>query len=441
MIAAALLSLTLRSGDEALEIGAEDLSVLGCTFRMSRRDAECIPGRAWTLHGVYRGLREIRRAQAAVDIWQEDETPYLIRFRAEWTDSPAFSGMIRQLMTDLAAYTGLKNAGNDAAMAAALTGYPAQLERDFPGNFRSWRHGLLSGAVPDAGWRDALHAVPSLAVGVTAPGAAERLLTMSAGTYWQDLLNRAGLGAHPLSERLPDCVALGHLTCSTLLPDPDRYSALLAHCRSQGMSTMLLLPPMPEDRLAQYRDLLTVAAGEHGPEQVIVGDVGPAMLAAEAGLTGLVFSPGPLLARRRKDPRLPWYLGDSSLLTETDGDSAAFRTFLTDSGVNGPTARECCGYPIAAGPGDTVRLPFYITAVSARCTLAGVCHTGRRDGLPEGADCGTVCREHCFLYGSGWPLVGRGNALYGTDLRSLTDSRYLTDILARGAARLLVELL
>ena len=125
---------------------------------------------------------------------------------------------------------------------------------------------------------------------------------------------------------------------------------------------------------------------------------------------------GPLLNKRKKDPRLAWKTGSLESLAENSLNADFYREFLAEELGIRRYEWEACGYPMKLPPGNhSLHLPFYQTNTSQFCPLAaGVLRKDRgKQKLPE--NCPHFCESYTYLYPEHLAMAGRYNSLFALD--------------------------
>ena len=86
---------------------------------------------------------------------------------------------------------------------------------------------------------------------------------------------------------------------------------------------------------------------------------------------------GPLLNKRKKDPRLAWKTGSLESLAENSLNADFYREFLAEELGIRRYEWEACGYPMKLPPGNhSLHLPFYQTNTSQFCPDFAGCAFG-----------------------------------------------------------------
>lgn len=444
MLSGALFNVKAFFSDESfMTVSVEDCSVTGFTFRLAIDDArrffaglcrmEC------TVHTLHEHL-----CFPVMDpvLIQEEQHDYFCRVRVI-SEAPDFMERMRSLINEVRHYVHLKNYESDAVLSQHYTGYPPEGETDFAPDFVTARKEALSGLKADESWGMGIRKIPEIAITVCTPKATDDFLRETPESFLRLVMTEAGLSRHPIASLSPNVIYLGNPWCIHLFPEKPEMVELLEKCRSNRIWPVVVFPPMTEENTERFFGILKVLdkrlPGDTQPE-VVVGDIGLPLMIRERFQNRFLLTAGPLLVRRRKDPRMYWWSGDTKLLKRTSANSPFFREWLAEAGISS-VSWESCGYPIETEPGDVLHLPFYQIATATACTLNAVVHSGRRGYQPAGEVCARECVERCFLYGRSTGIYNRGNSLFGVDTRILTDSVYLSGMLTPGTRRVVIDLL
>lgn len=442
MISFALFSVLAEGvGFPAHELTAVDLNYEGFTFRLSpEENHELFPsGQALftRLHCTVRGL--VHASVFDMDSFSvtlEEQTPYFSLYRVT-TDVPDIQRHLRELMKDLSDYTLRKNNLDDPAFSACYTEYPAAHETEYDTDFFNWRRHLFSSLIADDAWEAAASGIDHWTLSLSAPETCRLFAEHGLAEAWCCLLHRAGLEKHPLMRIRPDSVCIGSSWCPELFPKPGQLSLLLNRCKADSVTPFICFPPLQEHYLQNFATLLPLL-----PEgtEIIVNDCGTPAMIHTAAPGRFRMTAGPLLIRRRKDPRIQWWTGDVHSLYTVSADSPTFSRWLDSIGISGMCC-ESCGYPIHTRGFSNMFFPFYQLSTATRCLMPSVVRTGKRNYLPEGITCSRECGHRCILYGNALNTVGRFNSLFAADTGILTDSAYLKKLLSGSLSRMILELL
>lgn len=441
MISFALFGATLIfPGGSPREISVCDLSADGFTFRLAKDDdfSGETPSEVRCHTNGFREHGDFTVYRFTVEPIGADR--YSRTFRLI-SDDPAFIGHMKNLMKDFTEYSLLKNENPDAELTLRYTGCP--LPADPPPDFAAWRYNILSSLQPDDGqWLSAVSQVKELVWHPSGIRLLRRIAETKVSAAWQEALAEAGLGQHPLCRLVPRAVCLGSSFCPDLFPDLSLLKELLRVCGEERVNVLFAFPPIPENRLSWFEDMIRALdqlfPGE--PIEILLNDPGACSVARRLIPDRIRLLAGPLMVRRRKDPRIAWWRGDPKNLDQTSANSPACRQWLASFGIR-QVLWEACGYPIRTMKDDLLQLPFYQVSTGTFCPLRAAVLTGKR-GKQAGHDaCHHECEDFSFLYGEEIGLTGRFNSLFGADTRSLEDGAYLSSLLRPGITRLVIDLL
>lgn len=234
-------------------------------------------------------------------------------------------------------------------------------------------------------------------------------LKMDPKAYLQKRFTQAGMSGHPLTRIMPTYIYVGDSYCPLLFPRPDSYQSLIAHCKQYQQKLVFQLAPVSESLLQeickQLQCLNQQLLAESYPCEIEVGDIG--MLQYCKNLNGFArVSKGPLLCKKRKDPRFKYQKTD---MQYWEADSFA------DSEIpEGKTILQNLDESE-----DAVYLPYYQTNTGTFCTLQALRKNGDRSRQTRILHCSGICEKHSILYPSHLDMVGIGNSLYGFNKESL----------------------
>lgn len=444
MISFALFSVQLLlPGGKTFELTARDLSVDGFTFRLTPEDAEeFIPENRPAFSGLlltHRGLKtekSLTLTDFTVTPEESDSSPYALTFRL-YTEDPQTRCLLKGLMSDLLTYEEQKNNGTDRELSRFYTGYDPEAEPFSAPDFTVYRRELCAGLRPTPDWKAAADTVPHTAWILSSPSIQWEYLGTEPDMFFSAVLQRCGLDAHPMAQRIPDTLIIGNAFCPSLFPDGKQLFSLVERCRKDGLTPVISVPPLPEHRMdPTVKSLTRLPAGL----TVSVNDAGLARRLRTICPDRFRLTAGPLLIRRRKDPRIPYWTGKDTDLRETSADSPSFRSWLADLGIR-ESWREACGYPVSTDGVSGLILPFYQCATATRCILEPLLTVGRRDYPSENTVCGRECEHSCLLYSGTAAPVGRFNSLFGFNRKIMENADLLRETLSPDVQCLILDLL
>ena len=356
------------------------------------------------------------------------------------TDDPEFRHYACKLSREYLRYISLKLEDDNDALSAALTGWTAPDEKDYPASLSAQRHNWFSSLQPDENWLLTARQIPEVALCLDSHRLWSRFLEYSPQdfytAYWADFC----LTAHPLSQLTPTHIYIGNQFCPEQFPDADTLLKLIRKAIALHLKPVVVFAPVPEHRLnsvLQILDLLKVAFPGMLPE-LIVNDYGLLSLLNIDRYLDYSVTAGILLCRHLKDPRNQWSFfhtsGTDSISSPLSGLSLFHR------GVSS-ISLEANGNPL---PQDQtavyLHLPFYQTNTATFCTLASFCGSGQRGLRSEHTVCPAYCETYGFLYPDPLRMTGAFNSLFGLNIQILSDSHCLRQLIVPTLKRLVISL-
>jgi len=441
MIPFASLSGVMIAGDGTRRsFSIRDLSVLGFTF-----SGGLLPGLTGVEICFHRPGGDrlcVLPADRLIFSPEDGEEDVL---RAE-TEDASFASLIREYMRESGEYTSLRQAGDPAAMAAALTGYSAYRETRFAASRREWLRQRMTALRPDAQWAAVWQTVPRVTLALRAPGDHARFLAAPFDRFCREYFDARCLAEHPVSRRVPDGILLGSEVCPRLVPDEDALAALYRRAREQRLAPMLALPPCEEHTLSPLLNAADAWIRLHDGEtaELAVNDWGLAAALHRAHGSRISLTLGSLLMKQRRDVRLPLlrgFGGRGSLQSQSSMYRGDFREWMRDALGIDCLCVDAPGYPVDLPDGDyALRLPFYAMNTAAHCTLRSVLQYGDRSH-PVQTPCAFECEHAQLIYPDSVDMIGIGNALFGVDLRIMESGDALRGMIGPGCRRAVIDLL
>lgn len=381
------------------------------------------------------------------------------------TENPQFKQLSSHLTREYLRYIELKSEQDDAHVSQALTGYPAELEDQYPESFnaqkRRWFAGLNhSETLPET--EPASFPVPpsfpevtllpalascELALSIDRPEIYRRYLETPLPEFTADFWNRNHLSAHPLARKEVGCLYFGNQFCHLLFPNPLTLLGLLNKAVREHVRPVVVFSYVQEHRLAQCESLLGRLASwcaiQNRRLELVVNDWGMLSILRKNKNSCFDITLGVLLTKRRKDVRLPYRRGFSEQdFIETPIQAPFYREFLSSHFHVSRISYESCGYPVLIAPGNaSLHFPFYQMNTSQFCPLCAACESEDRGSQHAVSQCPQYCRVRAFLYPEFLHMVGRYNSLFGYDEKALSDPGRLCSFLAQGGGRIVAELL
>ena len=361
-----------------------------------------------------------------IDVRVDGELGIPVYVYSVFVDQEEYRECARKLILRYDRFVRLKLECEDGELAEALTGYPAEEDEKFAGDFEeqkeAWfgeENGLncIAAGVPEDEEKEENKI--ELAVELDRPELYERYLSMKVcdfmDWYWKE--NRAG----KMGDRMPvlDRIYVGNAFCHLLFPEKELLLKMLEKAENEGLAVTItssylrefMLEPVEKllDELVEWckirKTSLEVAANDWGILELL-----------RDRKEFLVPCMGTLLNKRKKDPRMGYKQGDTELFRENSLNAEFYRTYLRDAFGIQRYEWESCGYQQEfPGGKNSIHVPFYQTNTSQYCTLYAVCKNGERgkQELPE--MCPGYCRDKVFLYPKHLKMVGRYNSLFALD--------------------------
>lgn len=440
MIPFSILAGQLHTNDgQALEIRVLDLSPESFTFRL--------PLGYLKAHG---GLKEVELSfyswekQEYEEVELTDLTFELEEEKEYWevcrvdTKDEKFIRLSRNLSREYLHYIDLKCSCDDAEIAEALTGIPADGEKEFCRDYKEqlalWTGRVMqkirAGKANEIAGPDAEDSKEGqtgksgntdetciqnngaffcrdrkLYLALENPTTWNLFLKHSFKEFVKEYYQAFGLENHPLANMTYTGIYLGNPYCQNLKPTRDTVLKILDKAKKEGIETVFVLPPLSTDRWKETLNLCKEILEKAPGMEISCNDLGTEEFLRAKGLhTGR----GVLLCKAFRDPRKK-YCKD---LKDPSGSSNLMQTY------------------------HAVFLPFYQTNTGTFCPLHALAAGSNRGRQKRVEDCQMECLKHQILYPKDLDLVGRYNSLFGFLAESLTGELKLP----AGKERLVINL-
>lgn len=335
---------------------------------------------------------------------------------------------VRRLAGEYNRYIRLKLEGDDGELAKSLTGYPAELDemhcRSLEEQKKRWffrESEKASGNPQNTMGTEELRLLDSaeFALELNCTSLYEEYLRQPLqdflASYWQ----KNYLTHSYFAGRTPDRFYIGNQFCHNLFPTEEQLFSIMDKMYSEGSEITLVFSYIREFMLLSVGKLLEKVDNWcciHGVNvEIVVNDWAMAeMLCGKTSRLRPVL--GTLLNKRKKDPRMKYKSGDTSLFQQNSLNAGFYRDFLAEEFHIHRYEWESCGYPQELPPGkNSLHLPFYQTNTSQYCPLYALCTTGDR-GIQQLAEhCPKFCEKYALLYPEHLHMAGRYNSLFGVD--------------------------
>ena len=363
------------------------------------------------------------------------------------TDNPRFRESAAHLAAEYLRYVELKSEQDDARVSQTLTGYPADLEDRYPESFDAQKRAWFTEASQTSDFLLPEVSSCELALSLDRPSVCERYLTLPLSDFIADFWSRNYLTAHPLAGKEVNCLYFGNQFCHLLFPELPALIRLLDKALRENVTPVVVFSYVQEHRLEACGSLLEALAvwclENDRPLELVVNDWGMLSMIRDRGYSCFRLTLGVLLAKRRKDVRLPYKRGFSPEdYNETSLQAPFYQEYLREHFHIDRISYESCGYSPRIAPGSaSLHIPFYQMNTSQFCTLYAACQNGGRGNQCAVFQCPEYCRDRAFLYPEFLHMVGRYNSLFGYDKDVLTDPERIRSFIAQGGRRIVAEFL
>lgn len=401
-------------------------------------------------------------------------------------DRTDYQQAVRRLIGSYGRYVRLKLEGDDAALAEALVGYPAELDEEYCGSWEEQK----------SVWRKEWEYKPSscgavkreieVAVELDRPERYQTFLEQEPQAFFRCYCQENGLTGHWLSSQRLERIYIGNVFCPLLSPEEDCLFELMEKAYRNGLGITLTTSWIRDERLAEVERLLDkVENWCQEREQAIEIQVNDWALAdmLRERRTWLKPSLGILLHKRRKDPRMRYLKGkmepnweksleQQSFCKEKQAGETEMQSGSAKINICGPDCldgeyadfyqeylRETLGIERLEeeaspnlfmnhtaviqrdGMKHSLHLPYYQTNTSSYCPLYAQIVRGARGRQALVRDCPQFCSQYTFLYPNHLKMVGRYNSLFGMDDRILRARDTLDEYVAAGVDRIVLNFL
>lgn len=315
----------------------------------------------------------------------------------------ACAAAIRRMMNAYARCLETKSTLGASAYAAMLSAYPEDQDAVFAESLQAQRRAWFSAmpALPEPG------SDISLAVELNTPELWNAYLSLPLPDFMQAYARLQELPQSLLPRRLPDRLYLGNSFCRFLFPDDQALASIADKARREGVALTIVTADMPIGGEAAADACIAFCRSSNA--ELMVNDWG--MLQRAAGKCSSLL--GPLLNRRRKDPRFAYKPGlDADLPGRNSLSSTAWIEYLRDMGVTG-YAWDACSLPESLPDGtNCLHLPFYQTNTSHWCPLQALALYGDRSRQTPSGSCARWCEENTLLHPMHLNMIGRWNSIF-----------------------------
>lgn len=360
----------------------------------------------------------------------------LVRTESMWggvrslfaVEDAEYSRLVLALCRDYARYVRLS--GEDDL--PTLVSYPQEEDGLFPSSLAQGEEEALRGL------SFSVDAPFELAMSLDRPSLYKRFLQEEGQALFRSLLSEHALSGHALFNRPVQRVYLGCSFCNHRMPDRSLFTQLIERARAQRLEVTCVLSCLRPGEEARAEALIAQACAQQC--EIMVSDWGTLQLCSRKTDRILL---GPLLNRRRKDPRLRYQNGvgkRGTLLAQNSLNDPIWREYLQRLGVS-RFEEESCGYPLSlpGGASHSLHLPWYQTNVSSYCPLCALLREGDRGKQTLVFSCDAPCEKMLLAYPQHLASYLSGASLQALSRQILATPEPLQELLEQGVDRLVVN--
>lgn len=429
--------------------------------------------------------REIRLERFEMDQIANELGEYYIEYLIR-TEQTGYQQAVRRLIGSYGRYIRLKLEGDDAALAEALVGYPADLDEEYCTSWEEQKRVWKKGFEYNPGFCETVKREIEVAVELDRQERYQTFLEQEPQVFFRCYCQENSLTGHWLSLQSLERIYIGNAFCPLLSPEEDVLFALMEKAYRNGLEITLTASWIRDEQLDKVERLLNkVEKWCREREKVIEIQVNDWALAdmLKGRRTWLKPLLGIMLHKRRKDPRMRYLRGkklsnqenSSGQQTHFKGKQAEKTERQSGSVKMNPDGINCQDGEYAdfyqeylqkilgierledeASPmfflncavvaqrnsmKHSLHLPYYQTNTSAYCPLYAQIVHGARGRQTLVRDCPQLCGQYTFLYPNHLKMVGRYNSLFGLDDRILRAEDALREYVAMGVDRIVLNFL
>lgn len=378
---------------------------------------------------------------------KEEDFDVVYTFATEQED---YQNAVQRLALQYSQYIRWKMEDDDAALAEQMAGYPAEQDafhlESLEEQKKVWFSGIgketfvtLQNGFAESGQPGQ---PVELALELDRPEWYTAYLSMESAVFFDAYFRKNQIPDPPIFH--PDRLYIGNAFCTHLAPTEEELFALMDKACRESFAITLTFPFLLEENLtetqARLQHLARWCEQKNKTIEIVVNDWGTAHLAAQFPVFSLCL--GVLLNKRKKDPRMAYKLGDSTLFEQNSVHAAFYREYLKEEFRMERYEWESCGdtdtgkFPKGK---NSLHLPFYQTNTSQYCPMYAACTKGSRGEQTPVRECPKFCEKQAFLYPEHLRMVGRDNSLFGVDLDVWKRMEEMLEL--RGVDRVVVNLL
>lgn len=352
---------------------------------------------------------------------------------------------VQGLLRRYTRYIHLKTEEDDAMLAEALTGYPAEKDEIFAKNLTEQKN-IWFQDVPGTKLAEVLRESQEFALELDRPELYNAYLQADIRKFMKHYWKQTGLvfdGEMP--ECIPNRLYIGNQFCHLLFPEEKTLKNLFDKAYREGLSLTIVYTYVRGKLLKKVEEMLHMVDNwceeKETTAEIVVNDWAMISMVKKAA-PHLKICMGTLLNKRKKDPRVKYKKGNRELYSENNLNADFYRDFLQENCGFQRFEWESCGYPQHFPEGkNSVHFPFYQTNTSQYCPLHAICTEGERGKQSFVESCPHFCEKYALAYPEHLRMTGRYNSLFGLDLETLIHPEVLKEKEEAGIDRLVLDLI
>ena len=430
------------------EIRIIELAENGFRFRTAK-DSETLTGKIKCFRICFyddeiSDYREILLREYQIEKPEEEKFYFTY---SVFTKQEDFRKEVQGLLRRYTRYIHLKTEEDDAALAEALTGYPAEKDEIFAKNLTEQKN-IWFQDVPGTKLAEVLHESKEFVLELDRPELYRMYLEENIQDFMKHYWEQTFFAfSGEIQECVPDRLYIGNQFCHLLFPEERCLFEMMEKAQRENISITLAYTYIREDMLKTTDELLAKVDNwckeRQTTVEVVVNDWAMVGILRKypKRMTPLL---GTLLNKRKKDPRMGYKKGGRILYEQNSLNAEFYRKFLGEECNIWRYEWESCGYaqnfPGTLNEKNSLHFPFYQTNTSQYCPLHAICTDGERGKQKLVTNCPYFCERNMVLYPKHLHMTGRYNSLFGVDTEVLKHPEKLEAYVTAGIDRLVLGL-
>lgn len=424
------------------EIRIIELAENGFRFRTAK-DSETLTGKIKCFRICFyddeiSDYREILLREYQVEKPEEEKFYFTY---SVFTKQEDFRKEVQGLLRRYTRYIHLKTEEDDAALAEALTGYPAEKDEIFAKNLTEQKN-IWFQDVPETKLAEVLCEAQEFALELDRPELYRMYLEENIQDFMKHYWEQTFFAfSGEIQECVPDRLYIGNQFCHLLFPEEKTLKFLLDKAYREGLAITIVYTYVRENLLKNTEKMLHMVDNwceeKQKDVEIVVNDW--AVLSMVKKTPHLKLCMGTLLNKRKKDPRMKYKKGAREFYSENSLNADFYRDFLREKCGFQRFEWESCGYHQRFPKGkNSLHFPFYQTNTSQYCPLHAICTEGERGKQSFVENCPHFCEKYTLTYPEHLHMIGRYNSLFGLDLETLMHPEILKEKEEAGIDRLVL---